>query len=394
MFERIGNIWRKEFIDSLRDRKALRQAVLIPLILGVFYAAFNPWINSIVIARAQEPLTIPAQGIENAGQPFIDALRVQKITLKPFSGDLQAAIVKGDQAAGLIIPPGFGDNVSKEKPATLTLLTNRTSGGIFGGGFSGERLDLAVSNFSRAVVTNRVQERSLDPSLLTPINLDSHDLASPEQLAGVFAAFTLPILLGSIIAQGGLFVAIDTTAGEKERGTLESLLVTPASDLEVLVGKLGAVFTITCIPIVLTFLGFWVGGQLLPDSIAQGARLPLSVPVGAVLLSLPLALFIDVVLMIVSVRTKAFKDAQSAAAPMSIAVIAPAMAAAFITPTNAFMYLIPIYGPAALVGRLAIGTPIAVSEVAFAVVGSLMAAAVAFIVALRFFNRERMLYGV
>ena len=99
----------------------------------------------------------------------------------------------------------------------------------------------------------------------------------------MFAAFTLPLLLASIVAQGGLFVAIDITAGEKERGTLESLLVTPASDFEVLTGKLLAVFTITCLPIVLTFMGFWLASSFMPDVATNGGKLaPLGVIVGAV----------------------------------------------------------------------------------------------------------------
>lgn len=393
MFSRISNIWRKELTDSLRDKKAMRQAILIPLILGAFYAVFNPWISSLVSERATSTITIAAQGIENAGPEFIGALKEQKITLEPFTGDLQAAITKGEEAAGLIIPPGFIDNINNEKPVTLKLLTNHTSGGIFGGGFSGERLELAISQYNQLVVAKRVQARNIDPSLLTPINKDARDLATPEQTAGLFAAFVLPLLLASIVAQGGLFVAIDTTAGEKERGTLESLLVTPASDLEVLTGKLAAVFTITCLPIVLTFSGFWVGSQLLPADWTSGGRLPVNVIIGAILLSLPLALFVDVVLMIVSVRTRSFKDAQSAATPVGFAVIVPAMAAAFVTPTSTWMYLIPLYGPSALVSGLATGTQIPALAFVYAVLGSLVAAIACYFVALRFFNRERLLYS-
>jgi sodium transport system permease protein len=393
MFTRITNIWRKEITDSLRDKKALRQALLIPLVVGVFYAVFNPWISSVFQERAKEALTIPAQGIEYAGQSFLDTLKAQRITLEPFSGDLRAAIAKGDKAAGIIIPPGFADNLSSEKPATLTLLTNHTSGGMFGGGFSGERLELAISTYNQAQVVDRVRERNIDASLLTPISLDAQDLASPEQMAGLFAAFTLPLLLASIVAQGGLFVAIDTTAGEKERGTLESLLVTPASDFEVLTGKLLAVFVVTCLPIVLTFAGFWAASQFMPGSITNGGRLPIGVIVGAVLMSLPLALFVDVVLMIVSVRTKSFKDAQSAATPIGFAVIVPAMAAAFITPPSTLLYLVPVYGPSALVSALATGTQLPVLAFVYAVAGSLAAAAVGYMLALRVFNRERLLYS-
>ena len=153
MWSRISNIWRKELIDSLRDRKALRQALLVPLIVGIFYAVFNPLISNVISERAQAPLTIPAQGIENAGQDFLDLLKAQKITLEPFTGDLEAAVARGDKQAGIIIPSGFSQNVAQEKPASLTLYTNRTSGGIFGGGFSGERLDLAISTYNRTITT-------------------------------------------------------------------------------------------------------------------------------------------------------------------------------------------------------------------------------------------------
>jgi sodium transport system permease protein len=131
-----------------------------------------------------------------------------------------------------------------------------------------------------------------------------------------------------------------------------------------------------------------------PTSATNGGKLPLSVILGVIVMSLPLALFVDVVLMIVSVRTKAFKDAQSAATPIGLATIAPAMAAAFITPTNTLFYLIPVYGPSALVSAMATGTQIPALAYVFAVMGSLAAAAVGFVIAIRFFNRERMLYGV
>jgi sodium transport system permease protein len=394
MWMRISNIWRKELIDSLRDRKALTQALLIPLIIGIFYAVFNPWLTSILSERAREAITIPAQGIQHADQRFLDVLKSQQITLEPYEGDLQEAIRSGQKASGLIIPSGFSENIQNEKPAALTLLTNRTSGGIFGGGFSAERIDLAVSTYSNSVTVERIQERNLDPNLLAPVKLETQDLATSAQLAGFFAAFTLPILLATIVAQGGLFIAIDVTAGEKERGTLESVLVTPASDLEIFVGKLMAVFSLTCVPVFLTFLGFYIASNLLPASMTNGAVLPFSVIVGAILISLPLALFFGAALMIVSIRTKAFKDAQQAATPIIFLAIAPAMLAAFVLPTNVLMYLIPIYGPSALVGAMAVGAPVPPLAYVLAIVGSLAAAAVCIAIGLRVFNRERLLYGV
>src|SRR5687768_17149670 len=103
MWSHIANIWSKEVRDSLRDRKAITHSLLIPLIFGIFYAIFNPWLNSIITARATEPLIVAAQGIENAGQPFLYALKEEQITLEPFEGDLSGAIQRGEKNAGLII---------------------------------------------------------------------------------------------------------------------------------------------------------------------------------------------------------------------------------------------------------------------------------------------------
>ena len=116
MWSRIFNICQKEVTDSLRDRKGLTQAILVPLVLGIFYASFNPWVNSMMASKAVSPITIPAQGIEYAGQRFLDLLKDQKITLEPFRGDLQAVVAKGDMQAGLIIPADFNQNIAVVLP--------------------------------------------------------------------------------------------------------------------------------------------------------------------------------------------------------------------------------------------------------------------------------------
>lgn len=394
MLTHITNIWQKELMDSIRDKRAMRQALLFPLVMGIFYAVLNPLLGNMLNERAQEPLTIPVIGLENAGDDFVDFLAQFDITLEEYEGDMEAEIEKGDLGAGLVIPAGFTDSLANQQPANLTLLTNQTSGGIFGSSFSSGRLDLAISLYNQQVAINRVQAQGVDPAILVPVQLEARDLATPEQLAGIFAGMMLPMLVGIVGAQGGMFIAIDVTAGEKERGTLESLLVTPAGDAPIFLGKLLAVFTMTLIPIILTFVGFWIASNLLPESVVGDAILPVSVIVGAVLVAIPLAFFLNVVLMIISVRTKAFKDAQSALAPVLMVTIFTAMAAAFVPPTAPALFLIPIYGPSALVGKLAIGGTLPAYSVLFSTLGSLLSAGIGILIALRLFNRERLLYSV
>ena len=147
MLTNMINIWRKELMDTIRDRKALTQAILMPLVIGIMYAVINPLLVSLIEARAEELITVPAQGIEHAGQEFIAVLEHFDITLEPFEGDMEAAIVAGEEAAGLVIPAGFGDHVANEQFTTLTLLTNDTAGGLFGGSFSVRRLVISPISF-------------------------------------------------------------------------------------------------------------------------------------------------------------------------------------------------------------------------------------------------------
>ncbi len=396
MLNNILNIWQKELLDIIRDGKGLRQTLIVPLVLGIFYAVLNPLIGSLVTSRQENVLVLPVQGVEYAGQEFIDTFARFNIELEPFSGDLEATIASGEEAAGLIFTPGFGENVTAEEDATLIVRTNSTSGGLFGGGLSLGRLELALNAYNQQITVQRLTARDVDLAVLAPVNLDAQDLASAAQRAGAAAAFFLPILVAITAVQGGMFIAIDVTAGEKERGTLESLLVTPSSDAEIFVGKLASVFTVTAVPIALTLFGFWTASILLPESMTDGAgALPVAVILQAILVSLPLALFANVILMVISIRTKTFKDAQSALSPVIFGVLFTAMAAAFVPPTGASLtYLLPVYGTSAVVSALTLGGIVPANAVLFSVVGNLLATVVGVIFAMQIFNRERLLYSM
>jgi sodium transport system permease protein len=389
------NIWLKEILEMVRDRKAFRQTLLIPLILGAFYAVFNPLLGELINSRSEETLYIPVQGLEHADQAFIDTFASYDIILEPYEGDMETAVQTAEEAAGIIFREGFAEHVANEEEATLVLLTNPTAGGIFGGNISLSRLELALSAYNQQLTVERLQNREVDLAVLTPVNLDAQDLSTAAQRAGMSAALFLPMLVAIGAVNGGSFIAIDVTAGEKERGTLEALLSTPASDVQIFVGKLLAVFTVTIVPIALTLFGFWAGTAVLPDSMTGGAGpLPVSVILKAIAVTLPLALFANVLLMIISIRTKGFKEAQSAMGPVLFGVTFVALAAAFLPPPQTVFYLIPIYGTSAIVGVLAQSGIVPSNAILFSVTGSVIATIIVTLIALRMFNRERLLYSM
>jgi sodium transport system permease protein len=388
----VMNIWRKEIMDTVRDRKGMTQAIVIPLVIGIFYASFTPMLMKAMTARREKPLTIPARGIEYADARLLDTFGKYGITLEEYEGDLEAVIQDAKKESGLVFEPGFTEEVAEERPATARLLTNSTAGGIFGGGFSDTRLQLAVSAYNQMVVADRMAARQVDPSILVPVALNTEDLATPEQRGAFMASFYLTILVAVTVAQGGLFVAIDVTAGEKERGTLESLLVTPASDMSVFLGKLGAVFTISVIPLVLTLTAFWAVSNLMPPGMAGDSGLPGFMLTASLITGLPLALIVSVAQMMISVRARTFRDAQSGATPLIFAVMIPGFVAAFSQAKALWSCLLPVYGPFAAMNRMAQAGGLQWDAMALSVVGSLIAAAVVSPVAIKMFTRETLLY--
>ncbi len=390
------NIFYKEILEMVRDKKGMRQMLLIPLILGVFYAVINPLLGELISSRNEKTLIIPVQGLEYADEAFVETFAQFDIELQSFAGDdMQTAVQTAEEAVGIIFIAGFDDKINAEGDATITLLINPTAGGLFGGNLSLNRLEVALNAYNKQITVRRLQERNVDVTVLTPVALDFQDLSSAAQRAGAAAAFFLPMLVAIGAVNGGSFMAIDVTAGEKERGTLEALLSTPATDAQIFVGKLLAVFTVTAVPIALTLMGFWVASAVLPDSMSNGVGpLPLAVIFKAILITLPLALFANVVLMVISIRTKGFKEAQSAISPLVVGVTFVAMAAAFLTPTESVLFLIPVFGTSAVVGLLALGGIMPANAILFSVLGSLLATAVILVFALRLFNREKLLYSL
>jgi sodium transport system permease protein len=389
------NLWYKEILEMVRDKKALRQGILIPVILGAFYAVLNPLIGELVNSRQEKTLFIPVQGLEYADPDFIDTFARFDIILEPYDGDMETAVQNAEEAAGIIFVPGFAKQVANEADARLILLTNPTAGGMFGGGLSLNRIELALSTYNRQLTLERLEARDVDPTVLTPVILDAEDLSTAAQQAGVAASLFLPMLVAIGAVNSGSFIAIDATAGEKERGTLEALLATPATDVQIFLGKLLAVFTVTAVPIALTLLAFWGTSNLLPASMSNGGgALPFRVIIQAIFITLPLALFANVLLMVIAIRTKGFKEAQSAMAPVLFGVTFVALAAAFLPPASSLLFLIPVYGTSAVVGVLAQSGVMPTNAILFSVLGSLLATAVIVVIALRLFNRERLLYSL
>ncbi len=396
----IINIWRKEVTDNLRDRKALRQSILVPVLFGVVYAFLFPLLGNVMSSRVEEQgqqsLEVVAIGAENVNEALREILASADISLTEYTGTreaLEAEIESAEITLAIIIPDSFANAIESEQPAQIELLTNNDGGSMFNIDTSTFRLRNVLQGYSQALVSGRLTERGIDPAILTPIDIQQLSLTTPEQETAGQNSYLLSILVGLVVAMGGMYVALDVTAGERERGTLEALLLTPASDMEIFTGKLLAVFSITLIPTVATFVAFGLTTNLLPESMSSGAQIPLIVFIGSIIAALPFALAVNVIMMLVAIRMNTFKEAQSAATPVTMGAMFPTIAAGMFPPTNPVLYLIPAYGTGAVVGKLAVDGAFPVVPFLLSVVGALVVAVIGIVIGMRLFNRERLLYG-
>lgn len=397
----IRNIWWKELMDVARDRKALRQALMMPLFLGIFYALINPILGSVFEERIEEQtqqhMTILTVGEAHLDEGLRDILEQNLIILQPYEGSLDSLrqqIEKGDEIKlALVVPEGFAEKIGGEESAELTLWQN-TGGNLYDFDTSAIRLTQAIEQYKQTIINQRLVERGVDPALLSPLTLTTVPLTTPEQQGGQMASAFFPLLVALMVVQGGMFIAIDVTAGEKERGTLESLLLTPATDREIFIGKLVAVFTTTLFPLMLTLVAFGLTTNLMPDSLSNGARITPTMIFGSFLIALPLGLAASALLMVLAVRTKTFKDAQNAMAPAMLLILIPAMAASFAPPSGSLAYLIPIYGTAAIAADLVSSNQIPLVPFLYTVINCLALSLFGIALGLYLFNRERLLYSM
>jgi sodium transport system permease protein len=272
------------------------------------------------------------------------------------------------------------------------------------------KLENAIQAYSGQLVQAKLSEFKLPPQTLTPViaapvNADN----AAERASGVFA-FLIPMFIMQWILIGGQATAIDATAGEKERGTLEALLVTPISRLEVVVGKLLAVVGFSVMSTVFSMIGLVLTGLIaavvLPNQLSKGANgdrlatafggnLSLS-PDGflqLLIVSLTVAVMIGALLLAICIFARSFKEAQTYIAPLGILIIIPAVFLQFadFVSRGTGLYSIPLVGSMVVILDVVKGV-LNWSHAGTAIVVNLIVAAVAVALALRNFSREQVLF--
>ena len=315
-------VFSKEIREHARDRRTLLSSLLLGPVLGpVFFAfAINLSIERSVGGGGQV-LKLPVIGAEHAPNVmrFLHSRRIQPIDGPPNLAAAKRAVTDGRHDVVLRIPPEFGAQLLKGVSARIELVSDFANSDAQR---KTRRVREALRDYSRELASVRLSARGLSPMLMRPINVDAVDVSTPPGRSALLLEVLGYFCVLSLLA-GGMNLAIDSTAGERERGSLEPLLTLPVSRTALMLGKIAATCLFMMLALALNLATFAIALPFVP--LAKFGMTP-NFGVGtlgfALLLFLPFSLLGAAMMTLLASFTKSFKEAQSW---VSILLLAPTL---------------------------------------------------------------------
>jgi sodium transport system permease protein len=300
-------VFRKELLDALRDRRTLLMVLLSSVAIGPLSLVL---ISSLVASFEQraEAREVVVHGIEHAPS-LRNYLERQTYTVREAPPNFEQLLRESKLADPvLVLRKGFEAGIlSGEAPDVVVVGSSGNQRAQSGVG----RVMRLVHGYGQEQAQLRLAARGVAASLLQPVRVEERDVASSSSRAAQLASI-VPFFVLMAVLYGALAAALDTTAGERERGSLEPLLMNPATPLAITVGKWAAVSTVAMMIAVLGSLSFLPGQWLVrSESVSAMFQYGLREAAQFLLILLPLAGALSALLMAVAIRCKSFKEAQA-----------------------------------------------------------------------------------
>lgn len=390
--KRVWIIFKKEVLDNLRDKRTINSSILSAFFTpGLLLALIIVLGRTLNVNPDEKPLRLPVAGREYA-PGLISFLVENNVEIVEAPTDPTTAVREGDEEIILIIAPEYPDAFRKGEPAPVQVIvdSSRTIAQA-----STSRVRGLLNSYSGVLATLRLQSRGVDPGLLNAVSIGVRDVATPQSQALIFLNM-MPFLITLSIFTGGMYVIIDATAGERERGSLEPLLINPAKRWEFVVGKLLASLPFAVFSLGFVLLIFYVGFRVVP--VEDFIGFPMVLDGGALfaifLLCLPEVLLASGLQMLVATFTRSFKEAQTYLSFMPMIIGLPSVFLSFTPVKSKLIYmLVPTYGQSLLFNQILRGETLVTQHWLVASGVTLALAVVLVFVAIRLYQGERVLFG-
>jgi len=395
----VGIVYRKELLDSLRERRTLISMIVAPLLLmpmltfGFGFAAYK----LVSEARREVPRVMVLGGEDSPG--IIAQLRaLNTIRLVPPRADYVDQIANKKIRAAVEIPKGFDAAMNRGQSTDVMVYVYE---GDIRSSFAAQRVERFFRDLRDRTVRARLETRNLSESLLRPFGITQKNVVPPEKVWGSIFGGVVAYMVILLCLTGAMYPAMDLTAGEKERGTMETILCSPVSRTHLVLGKFLTVLTaslataaLSIFSMAMTILGAksTLGG-LNPDSptMLKVTVNPKAV-VAVFVMILPIAVIFSAGLLAIALFAKSFREAQTYISPLTILVVM--LAVVSVLPgveLNARLALLPIVNTSLVSKEILTGT-YHWNYIALIFASSCVYAALALGVAVKLFQREDVLF--
>jgi sodium transport system permease protein len=393
----VGIVYRKEFTEWVRDRRTLISTVLVPLLIFPIMIVGVSAVSIMMVGKAEkETATIMILGGENSPELLAKLKKLDDFKVVPYASNWKDQISNKDIRAAIEIPAGF--QASLETGASQTLKIYFYNGELKSS-FGANRLEKFIKEYREGVVRERLAARNLPASVLTPFEVKQENVAPPEKVSGATIGTFVGYMVIILSMTGAMYPAIDLTAGEKERGTMETILSSPISRLDLVLGKFLLVFSASIAAAILSVTSMGTSFAILShihlsDSGGQALQLNLGwlSVVAVFLMALPLSVLFSALLMTIALFAKSYKEAQSYLTPITFVAVIPAVASVMpgveLTPKLA---LVPILNTSLVCKEIMTGT-YHWSSIGIIFASTCVYAAVALFLAVKTFQRESVLF--
>jgi sodium transport system permease protein len=388
----VGTVAAKEVRETLRDRRTL----ITSLVLGpIFAPLFFILILKLALARSvatQDELTPVTISNAAAAPNLVQALRESGLTVTLDDGtdaEIRRWIAEKDGLVVLRIPDSFGERFASGRPAPIELYAD-------GANSQAERragrVQDAIAGYSALIGALRLQARGISPAIVQPLVIDTVDVSTPSARATLLLGMLSYVIL-LITLLGGLHLAIDATAGERERGSLEALLTVPAGRSELILGKIAAAAFMMAVALALVTVSIAVALDYVPlETFGMSANFGPGVAWRVFLTVLPFSLVGAALLTVVASFTKSYKEAQSW---LGVAMLVPtlpiAVAGVLAVQPSAPLMLVPSLSQHLVIQGLMRGQPVPNSWMLLSVTSTLLIGFALAWLAGRLYRREAIL---
>ncbi len=365
-------VFRKELTDALRDRRTLLMVLLSSVAIGPLVLVLISALVSGLEKRA-EAREVVAVGLEHA-PTLRNHLERQTFTIKPAPADFEAQL--RDNKLGdpvVVVAPGFEAALQRgEMPLVEVVSSSSNQRAQSGVG----RVTTLLRGFNTEQATLRLVMRGVSPAMLQPVEVEERDVADRSARAAQLATM-VPFFVLMAVLYGSLNAALDTTAGERERGSLEPLLMNPMPHAALVLGKWGAVAAVGMLIAFLSCLSFLPGQWLLrSEALAAMFRFGPFEAAAFIALLLPLAGALAAVLMAIAIRSRSFKEAQAGTTLVVLAVsMLPLMTVFNQEGIAPWFYWVPALAQVTLMGSVLKGASVLLCAAALWLVSRLLRAA-------------------